>query len=525
MNVATAQDGPAVDFPASSPYVTAVGGTEFNEGGGTYFNSTNGANGGSAIAYIPEVVWNDTALVGEIQAGGGGASLFFTKPSWQTGNGVPQDFSRDVPDVALSASPAHDSYLFCQTSFCTGGTFAAGNGGLDTFGGTDATAPVFAGMMALVVQKTGGRVGVANGTIYALANSTFAANVFHDVTSGSNAIACATGSTGCPSGGTIGYMAAVGYDLASGWGSVDVANLVNDWGQVTPLPTTGGAAASLTNLTASASSVPAGTAVSLSATVSSGSGSGSPTGSVQFTVDGVASGQAVALMSGVAMYSLPTTGLSAGVHAVQATYLGDATFLGSKGAFSLNVTLATGADFTLTPATASVSVASGSLTPTSTVFTVTSLNGFTGMVTFSASASSTLAATYSFTVNPVSLTAGAASTTLNLFAYTGNLDKKGGVQTIATRSTKQDWERTSAGVALAGLLLLFAPRRRKLGALLMALVGFGALSTVGCLSSANNAIPLHTPTPAGTYSVTVGATSTINGTAVTHSSTVTFVVQ
>ena len=55
-----------MNFPASIPEVTAVGGTEFNEGGGTYWNTTNGSNGGSAISYIPEMAWNDTTAGGKI---------------------------------------------------------------------------------------------------------------------------------------------------------------------------------------------------------------------------------------------------------------------------------------------------------------------------------------------------------------------------------------------------------------------------------------------------------------------------
>jgi subtilase family serine protease len=56
-----ANHGPAVDEPASLPEVTGVGGTTFNEGSGTYWNSSNNSFGGSATGYIPEVVWNDTS--------------------------------------------------------------------------------------------------------------------------------------------------------------------------------------------------------------------------------------------------------------------------------------------------------------------------------------------------------------------------------------------------------------------------------------------------------------------------------
>src|SRR6202030_2944033 len=103
-----ATKGLAVGMPASMPYVTAVGGTEFNEGSGTYWNATNNASNGSALFYIPEVAWNDSSSVNGIEAGGGGASTLFSKPIWQTGQGVPSDGARDIPDLSFSASANHD---------------------------------------------------------------------------------------------------------------------------------------------------------------------------------------------------------------------------------------------------------------------------------------------------------------------------------------------------------------------------------------------------------------------------------
>ena len=111
--------------------MTAVGGTEFSA------DSTNSANpslataywagatndtNASALAYIPETSWNDTATTTpSISASGGGASTFFTKPVWQTGVGVPNDGQRDVPDIAFTASPNTDGYLICSQSSCASG--------------------------------------------------------------------------------------------------------------------------------------------------------------------------------------------------------------------------------------------------------------------------------------------------------------------------------------------------------------------------------------------------------------------
>jgi subtilase family serine protease len=76
----TQNSGLSVDVPGAVPGVTSVGGTEFLEGGGNYWNLTNNANGASALSYIPETTWNDSAIDGSPSASGGGASIFFTKP-------------------------------------------------------------------------------------------------------------------------------------------------------------------------------------------------------------------------------------------------------------------------------------------------------------------------------------------------------------------------------------------------------------------------------------------------------------
>jgi subtilase family serine protease len=219
-----------VDAPASLPEVTGVGGTRFNEGSGTYWNSSTGA----ALSYIPEVVWNTTAQDGQLAAGGGGKSTVFAKPNWQTGTGVPNDGVRDVPDVALSASPDEGAYLICTAGSCTNG-FASSDGTLQAVGGTSASTPSFASILGLIEQETASAQGNINYIIYPLAASY--PTSFHDITSGSNAMPCAKGSTDCPNGGSIGYSAGPGYDLASGWGSVDVANLATAW--LTFSPTTG----------------------------------------------------------------------------------------------------------------------------------------------------------------------------------------------------------------------------------------------------------------------------------------------
>ncbi|MDR3418025.1 MAG: S53 family peptidase [Nevskia sp.] len=234
--VSYASHGLAVDYPASSVYATGVGGTEFNDApASTYWSSANDAGNGSALSYIPEMAWNDTFNSAnsshDLSASGGGVSTLFGKPSWQTGTGVPQDGRRDVPDVALPASNYHDQYLYCTSdasnnTTCVNG-FRMADSTLTAAGGTSFGAPTFAGIIALVSQKLGANgLGNINPTLYQLAAST--TNVFHDITSGNNQV-CTTAGSDCASAGVIGYVAGTGYDLTTGLGSVDAANLANAW--------------------------------------------------------------------------------------------------------------------------------------------------------------------------------------------------------------------------------------------------------------------------------------------------------
>jgi len=217
--------GLSVDIPASLPSVTALGGSQFREADASW-GATNDSRFGSALSYIPEVAWNDTAATGVLTAGGGGRSIYFSKPGWQTGSGVPNDNARDIPDVSLNASGQHDGYLMCAMGSCVNG-FRASNGGLTVVGGTSVGAPAFAGVIAIINQISNASQGNINPKLYALAASSPSA--FHDITSGGNQVPCRAGTPDCASGGSIGYGAAAGYDLATGLGSVDVSNLIAVW--------------------------------------------------------------------------------------------------------------------------------------------------------------------------------------------------------------------------------------------------------------------------------------------------------
>jgi pseudomonalisin len=206
--------GKAVNGLCSTPFDICVGGTQFSDtqNPSAYWSPTNDpATGGSALSYIPEAAWNTSGTVpggANLWATGGGMSTVYGKPSWQVAPGVPTDRKRDVPDVSLSAS-THDAYLLV-------------NGGL-TYGagGTSASSPAFAGLMALIVQKTGARQGNANPTLYKLANSQYQGGgpaVFHDITNGGNSVP-----------NVKGFACQPGYDQATGLGSVDGGALVSNW--------------------------------------------------------------------------------------------------------------------------------------------------------------------------------------------------------------------------------------------------------------------------------------------------------
>jgi len=374
----TATEGLGVSLPASVPEVTAVGGTEFNEGGLSYWNAANNPNGASAISYIPETSWNDTLVSGGLAASGGGKSSVYRKPSWQTGPGVPADGVRDVPDVALDASNAHDPYVV----FSEGATYLVG--------GTSASAPSFAGMVAVVNQylvenqvQTGSGLGNINIKLYSLAAAN-APGVFHDITTGSNIVPCAAKSLDC-STGQFGYTAGPGYNLVTGLGSVDAYNLVTAWGGIP-------AAATTMVLTSSAATISTGGSAVLTATVAAGSGTRTPTGLVQFTLGGTVLGSAALSGSGAtstATLTLFGAQLTGATNTIQASYGGSPIFSASS------------ATATVSLGTPTMSAVTLSVTPNPVYQTAPDASG----------------ATFSFTIQ-LQETAG-VSTTLTGFTFDG----------------------------------------------------------------------------------------------------------
>ncbi len=260
-NSAVAEQGLSVDLPGALPYVTAVGGTRFSgdSANPSAFWAPATSNPNTALFYIPETAWNDSTS-SDLAATGGGSSRYFPKPSWQTGTGVPNDGARDVPDIALQSSGNHDGYLVCSrdvatnTPTCMNG-FRKANGDLTVFGGTSAAVPAFAGIVALINQVSNSAQGNINPHLYAMAAAS--PGSFHDVTTGDNKVPFkASGLADCTTVNpvAIGYSAAAGFDLATGWGSIDAQSFVNNWTTVAA-PAAGASTPASFSLSASPSSL------------------------------------------------------------------------------------------------------------------------------------------------------------------------------------------------------------------------------------------------------------------------------
>ncbi|MGB7282455.1 MAG: Ig-like domain repeat protein [Candidatus Acidiferrum sp.] len=319
-----ATQGLAVNGLASTSFNIALGGTEFNENGAdsTYWSATNSPNQTSALGYIPENVWNESCAdsnqcgTASLYASGGGASTLYGKPSWQVGASVPNDGKRDLPDFSLDAAADHDGYLLCQDGICT--TNSSGQLiNAELVGGTSAAAPTFAAIMALINQKTNSRQGQANFVLYPLAAAQSPSNcnastppqsrcIFNDITQGNNNVP-----------GQIGYTADPGYDLATRWGSINVANLASNWGNVTFRST-------LTTLQLSSANLTHGQPLTATATIAPGVGTGTPTGDVALLAGSSAGVNLGNLSNGIISGIVET--LPGGTYSVAASYGGDSTF-------------------------------------------------------------------------------------------------------------------------------------------------------------------------------------------------------
>jgi subtilase family serine protease len=432
------QYGAGVNGLCSSIYSVCVGGTQFSDTSnyGAYWQpNMNATTKESAISYIPEAVWNQSGTVtggSGLWAGGGGASAIYAKPSWQAGLGVPADGKRDVPDVSLAAS-THDGYLVVVS------------GNLYVIGGTSASSPSFAGIMAMVNQKNGAQ-GNPNPILYGLAaleaNHSTAHTYFHDVTSGNNNIPGLTGAT-----------AGIGYDLATGLGTVNASDLVNFWKDVTvTTPKSMSAAMSVSALTVRAggsgtstatitvaggfsnavtlavSGAPAGVTAALAPTTLPAPGSGSSVltvtagvtaapGASTITVTATGGGltsTATVSLTVVPAFALTLSSPGATVQPGASTTatLTSTVASGFSGAVALTTTVPTGVTLTFTPATiaapgsgtSKLTIGAAAATPTG-VYPITikgTSGGSTSTTTFTLTVVSP--ATFTLTASPSTIT-------------------------------------------------------------------------------------------------------------------------
>ncbi|MGO9939162.1 MAG: protease pro-enzyme activation domain-containing protein [Terracidiphilus sp.] len=317
-NVST--HGITVSGFTSTPYNISVGGTDFGVAflgeTSSYFSSTNGANFQTALSYVSEVPWNDSCagilvatyiglpttgtdslcnydggalaeefgLLNAIGGSGGpsacatgtpatrgvanGTCAGYAKPAWQSVYGNPADGVRDIPDVSLFASNGFWGFYYAvcisdptgDSGFTPCTTNPATWAG---YGGTSVSSPIWAGIQALVNQKTGSSWGNSNTVLYSLASTEYGASgnascnstlgnaigsscLFNDVTLGDNLAACDAARSGAVTdcyinGGRYGilstsdsaadpaYSTDVGWDFATGIGTANAANIVNAW--------------------------------------------------------------------------------------------------------------------------------------------------------------------------------------------------------------------------------------------------------------------------------------------------------
>jgi subtilase family serine protease len=520
-----------VDFPASSQYVTGMGGTEFSSAdvsssNTTYWESSSSSDViSSALSYIPEQVWNDDSSSSGLSAGGGGVSTLTARPSWQTGvTGISSGSYRLVPDLSLDASANNAGYLVCSSdSTATGITGSCSNGfrdssdvSLTVAGGTSFDAPIFAGMVAIVNQKLNSTgQGAINPALYTLAaDSITYGSAFHDITSGGNT--CTAGSSYCSTGGESEYSATTGYDRASGLGSVDFYNLLMAW----PTTASSSLVASRTTLSAATLLPATGASSTIAITVVPGSNSvtTTPSGTLTIAVDGTTETSSLALSSGSATYAFSST--ATGSHVITATYSGDLTFAASTATLVLTVGASSG---TFTLAATNVTVSAGK-SGTSTI-AITPKGGYAGTIAWTASTTATLANVCYSVANTMVSGTSALTATLNIYtsasacanAATEGTSGKRKFVGAASMTSGNDGPRFShlstaqAVMAAVGMLVAgwvgygYRPRKRYrlAGVCFVFALGLG-LAACGSSSSSTST----SNAAKGTYSLTIVGTDT-----------------
>jgi len=583
-----AQNGTTVSYPASSAYVLSIGGTAAPLAGGFAqcsssvttgcWGTTNAADGGSAVGYIPEQAWNDDTelatycasnpgasfcaknhITGQqsvqaargMIAGGGGVSNCtnqsnvavclggIPRPAWQpasfavTSGQIGATKTRLVPDIAGMASPNFPGYIICvpqselesdgaTTSSCVNGIQTSIEGGEATqsandpnpgqpypqsiVGGTSASTPVYAGVVALLDEYLGG-IGLGDIHIPLYQFAVSSPSAFHRVTTGDNTAYCTAGTPATQpaaiqcSTGILGFQASnfdatTGYNVVTGLGSLDVNNLAIAWSASRSGTTTG--------LLADHASIFQSQSVVLTATVTPPNATGSVTFYSGIAVLGTAN------VDNVGQAQLTTTALPldspAGTpDSITAKYNGDA-FDGTS--TSTAVTIDVVAAFTLAASGSAATTQGGTAGPIT--ITPTPATGFTGNLTYSCT---TTASEATCTASPN--TAVNQSTPVSV-----------SITTTAPQASLQFPGKGSGvfyALLLPGLLgLVLAGKGNRKGRTLM-MLGFMAVlatSTMWMSACSSSSSTKNPGTPKGMYPVTVTATSGAISNTVTFQMTV-----
>jgi len=212
LDLMTLYPSPVVGFPASSPLVTAVGGT-------TLFADTSGN-------YQFEIVWNDASFLAPFGTGGG-ISQVFSEPEYQQ-RGLPQQVQatlggyRGIPDISYNADGNGSPILIYLSAL------GPANAGFYFIGGTSEGSPQWAGIAADLNQLVGHPLGFLNPRLYALGGRGALADLVHDVTFGNNSVVTSTAAaSGYNSTPVFGYTATPGWDPASGWGTPNLSQVLS----------------------------------------------------------------------------------------------------------------------------------------------------------------------------------------------------------------------------------------------------------------------------------------------------------
>ncbi len=438
-------------------YWAAMNNANVSAGGGQFVIAplvdSAGAGGGASNCVVNDNTNSSSCASSITSTGASYGNLLLSndgwpKPSWQAGvTGIPADSVRDIPDVSFFAG---DGSLNSATLVCiavVGATCTTGNiaNTAIEIGGTSVATPQMAGVMALINQNAGGPQGNPNAALYKLAGkqtyascsaesgSASSSCYFNDIDQGSismpcnyNAQAreggvyysssagawvsstkytglaspnCAIVNTGdvvgelVSSGTTLGYAGVTGYDLASGLGSLNVANVVNAANTWTVV----GSASSTVSVTPASGSIYPDQALNVRVAVAGASGT--PTGTVTLSGGGYTS-SAQTLASGSTTFAIPANSLSGATNPFTATlaaaYSGDVTYAQSAGSGSVTVSKRTPTSVSVTPASSSfnsntapgvtVTVAGAGQTPTGTI-TLTA-TGYSASATLSSGVAS-----------------------------------------------------------------------------------------------------------------------------------------